>query len=654
MSVAGVGQVLVRGTAARFRRRGEERGVVAILIALSMVALVVAGAFVMDLSRARLDGQENQSAADAAALAGVNGLIPDANSTTVHPFAGVCTALHYYEANNSGSFSSAVWSDATGAPAADGCTSATAQAATCTANDPSTWARFTGVSADGRTTVRIQSGYLVNTGDFGEDSLPALTGDTGSMGGCDQLAVIIGQTRPTTLGSIATAQMSSIVRSVGRVTITPPQSPFALLILERHDCDALFNDSGGAGGRIDVLGYQDHPGMIHVDSDGTGAQCNAKPIIEGKNPGICPDPAAPAPTTCGGIVAHEAPIGGAPGKITVVGTSNTSDGTPQVYAGPYPGTDPTHRDQETREVVDNVYLQGVTDAVNNEAKPAFAAAASGTAPSGYTSYGCPGAATTYPDTKIFIKCSSVNNNVSFPNATDVIFTGQVSAAQVLMPVAQHVYVAGSTQPNGAAISVGTTFGMHDYGSSTCPTTFTPSAGRARLFIAAGALKTAGGSLFRACNTTVILMGNDSTGGACLPSLTPYVATYTNTPCPGGKTGNGSLQMSGNGTIEWTAPDLDDDDVQATAADHHDLEDLALWDESYGVQNLGGGGYMHLAGCFSAPNADPFTLNGGPTQNVRNSQYVVRKLRTTGSGTLSMQPLPSLPVAPPEITFELVR
>ncbi len=47
--------------------------------------------------------------------------------------------------------------------------------------------------------------------------------------------------------------------------------------------------------------------------------------------------------------------------------------------------------------------------------------------------------------------------------------------------------------------------------------------------------------------------------------------------------------------------------------------------------------MHLAGVFSAPNATPFKLNGGSTQDVRNSQYVVRQLWSTGNGTLTMQP-----------------
>ena len=113
-------------------------------------------------------------------------------------------------------------------------------------------------------------------------------------------------------------------------------------------------------------------------------------------------------------------------------------------------------------------------------------------------------------------------------------------------------------------------------------------------------------------------------------------------------------MSGNGTIDWTAPNNVDDLVKATNADHLDLEDLALWDETYDTQNVGGGGYMHLSGVFAAPNAVPFKLNGGATQDVKNSQYVVRQLWSTGNGTLSMQPLPSLPVAPPKFEYTMVR
>ena len=611
-----------------------------------MLMLTVTAALVLDFGVVRLDRQQNKLAADAAVAAGLQAA--DKGTGDFYNATAVCAAYEFLKANRE---------QLSGLPA--GVCAAPSAAQVCVPGSPGTDFTYNATTTSGNKSfeVWIKSSYKVGEATGGgtfpdETSMTSLAADTGDSvkQGCDQLAVIIRQKTKPGLGQlISSGDLVSRTRSVGRVSDGPPESPYALLILERHDCDALANASGGAGGRIDVTGFDTHPAMIHVDSDGTGSQCPSKPIVEGKNPGTCPDPALPAAPTCGGVVAHEAPVGGSPGQITVVGTSNVSDGTPKTYAGPYPGTSPKFRDQVSRKVLDKVYLQGVTNAVS-AAAPSFTAAAAGTAPAGYASYDCT-VTGTITVTKAFVKCANFNKDVTFSNATDVIFTGQVSSDKLSMPVATRVYIVGGTSPAG--VSVGTTFAVHDNNAASCPSAYSASAGRAQLFIKNGSLKTAGGSYFRACNTTVIMMGGDT--GACLPSTSPYAVTYTSTPCPSSPAaGNGTLDMSGNGTIDWTAPNNVDDLVKATDADHLNLEDLALWDETYDTQNVGGGGYMHLSGVFAAPNAVPFKLNGGATQDVKNSQYVVRQLWSTGNGTLSMQPLPSLPVAPPKFEYTMVR
>ncbi len=182
-------------------------------------------------------------------------------------------------------FSTAQWSDGNGSPLGDGCAPAMANL-TCNkaALAPTTWARFEGTTADGQFQVRIQSGYDVTDGGFPVESLPALQNDPGApqYHGCDQLAVIVTRGRATSLGALAAPSVGSTIRSVGRVDVAPPDSPFALLILERTACDALAVASGGAGGRSTSSATPDHPGMIHVDSNGTGSMCGSKPIIEGK------------------------------------------------------------------------------------------------------------------------------------------------------------------------------------------------------------------------------------------------------------------------------------------------------------------------------------------------------------------------------------
>jgi len=643
------------------RRRGEE-GAVALLVALSLVGLCVVAGLVIDLGLLRVDRQVDKSAQDAASLAGVDGLISSINDPVLHPFAGVCQAMHYLMVNDDrfSSFATSAWSNGLGGSISgnsNGCDSSHSTDV-CAPSNPTTWARWVGTTSansDGALQVTIQSGYKtvetntatdgnlysVTGGAFSEESLSAYSGDPGAAayGGCDQLGVIVSQVRATSLGAAAASHMGTRIRSVARIKITPPTTPFALLILDRTACLALANM---AGGTINVTGYKTNPGLIHVDSDGkgvparTGFNCTSKPAIQGAKPS--------------GVVAHEAPIGGAPGEISIVAGSNISDGTGKVWAGPAPGTDPNgNASLVTRSVLDSIYQTGVQAAVS-AAKPFVNATV---APSGwFTVASCPSSPTTYTQTQIFFNCSNLNKNVSMPNATDVIIAGRVSA-DLSMPKARRLYIKGVSSPAGVTVS-----GTFEINNQThlapCPTTSDSSLTRAQMFIGTGALKVTGGK-FIACNTTLIMMGGD-TSTACVPSGSPTYFEDGNV-CPTSATptgpGNGSLAFSGGAGIDWTAPDLVDDEIPASATDHANLEDLALWTETSGDQGIGGGGSLHLMGVFAVPNGD-LKLNGTSTSQVANSQYIARTLNTTGTGTLTLTPLPSLPVAPPKITYFLIR
>lgn len=643
-------------------RRRTESGAVAIMVALSMVALCVAAGFVVDLGLLRVDHQVNKSAQDAAAGAGANGLVPDLNNPTFHPFAGVCQALNYLKANEGpfSDISSVTWTNGDGGAIAgspDGCNSSHASDL-CTPAAPATWARAQADSNNGKFRVTIQSGYkilppgvtgdatygnvnAVTGGAFAEDRLDAYSGDlvdpTKDWGGCDQVAVIVTEIRGTTLGAPAAGSMGTRVRSVARVHIGEPDSPYALLILEQKDCQVLTNGNNGVAA-INVDGYETHPGMIHSDSDGSGANCNKEVIVGQK---------------ADGVVAHEAPSGGAPGSISTVASTNQSDGIANVYSGPKPpGAGPTSIPIVTREVLDTIYLNGVTAARDSAAFAWAAASAPVTAPPGWTLISsCPTG--NVSGTKLVVKCNNMNNNATFTDATDIIFTGTLGggSSTIKMPKANNVYVVGGGSGNNAVgVDSGTQLSMHD-NDAACPSLYDSSITRARLFVYGGSLNISGG-FFRACNTTVILMGSDSF--ACLPASTP---TYypDGQVCNGlSKPGNGTVEMSGNNNVDWTGPNKVDDEIHATQADHDDLEDLALWTESSGSQGLGGNGTVHLAGVFAAPNAKPLKLNGTPVWQVQNSQYVVRTLENDGGAIFNMRPSPSLPVAPPRVTFELIR
>ena len=334
------------------KRHRDERGAIAVMMALFVSLLCVIAAMVLDFGIIRVDRQQARAAGDEAAMAGVNGLVTDSSSGKIHPFAGACAALAFLKVGHpSLSTLSGTWSTGAGSSVSDGC-SAAQTVKLCTADTPATWAVFDG-TADGLH-VTIRAGYKVNTGDFAEDSLTSLANDTGvlAFGGCDQVAVIISKTRKPGLGSLATDHdLVTSIRSVGRVTVLPPTAPIALLMLERTACKAIALTSGGASGRIEVEGFGPYPGLIHVDSDGSGC-ASGVPIIEGKNP-------------AGGVIAHESADGALPGVITVSSTTALlSDGVPRVWAGPSPGTSPTYRSQVTRSIVDDVFLEPVRTAMN--------------------------------------------------------------------------------------------------------------------------------------------------------------------------------------------------------------------------------------------------------------------------------------------------
>jgi Flp pilus assembly protein TadG len=611
----------------------DERGAVALMVAISMVALLMAVAMVLDFGQARLDRQVNKAAADSAAAAGMRGL--DGGTGDVYSWRGVCEALRYLR-------TSTPTLSAITLPAS--CTDGSQDAVLCDKDITATYARFEQQipTSDGAVTVRVMIPYTADDmTDFPEESLSTLADDQGDeeAGGCDQIGVVIEQGRDVGLGVLSDLEsISSQIRSVGRVRVNiDGDVAVALLILEQTDCQALSITSGGAGGRIRVKGFEDQPGYIHVDSAGTGAGCN-KAIILGKNPGSCP-----GPDSCGGIVADEAEEGGLAGQISTSSLTNMSDGKPMVHSGPYPpGGDPTYRPKMTRKLVDQRYLEPVRNAVLSDAAPAFAAAAAGTPPAGYTEVGC-NPPSPVPHAKAFVNCSHFNSSGKTFNGTHIIFTGRVTATNLNLPNAERVYVNGST-PTGLSV---TSLRMHDHGSAAqCAS---PAVGehRARLFLRTGQLTVGGSGSLKLCNTTAILMGGQSS--ACLPPTAGRPPT--DTPCGG--TGNGTLNFGGGASIDWTGPDTAID--KATTADWEDLEDLAAWTETAGEHSVGGGGFMHMSGVFMVPNANPFKINGGGAQDVENSQYIVRKLWNTGNGQLTMRPDPQDVVTFPILEgFELVR
>jgi Flp pilus assembly protein TadG len=685
-----------------FRRpphRRDERGTVAIIVALSMTALLVVAAMVLDFGLVRTDRQVDKSAADSATMAGLHGL--NGGDGTPHPYIGVCTAVRYLKANSE-RFStvneSAGWTDGLGTATANGCSDVALRNRTCSPTDKSSWARWSwsGTSRGVTLDVTIESGYdlALSANQWADDTLPASSADTGAA--CDQLAVTIKQSRKPGLGALATSSdLVTAIRTVGRVKAVPGDKAPAMLLLKRTGCPVLRTGSNSGGSYIHVLGAVSsnglsQPGTIHSDSD--GVSCTG-----GSNSNIYIGNAV------NGIVAYAAPLvsnpsspdPAKPGSITSVAAANglaasiVRDSLDNVYgSSALNGTsgtkaEVTGRSLVTRRLVDERYFPGVKPALAGAAG-VFASLSSGPPATGWVTF--PASVNECKPTQsevdalglsaadnLYINCNSGprkfvgNGNLSIPAGT-VYFRGSVNpAGKIVLPNAHHVYVENSGNDNAIDLGTGASFEMHTSGNQAPPTTGNCTTGRnsskAVLFVKSGVIKQSGTSLLRLCRTTVFMMGGRSDG--CVPA-SPGTAP-TRTPCTGGSSvlGTGQFTQQG-GDIDWTAPDSldvttdpvtgDPLPIALTAwSDPNGPEDLALWSESgsdnSNTYNMAGGGLFNVRGVYMVPNADPFIISGGGVMNLTNAQYVASSIELNGSTTnITMSVDPHSAVTLPDLAL----
>lgn len=681
------------------RRERSERGAVAIIFAVSLTALLVVVGLIVDFGLVRIDRQVNKSGADSATLAGLHAL--GAGDGTAHPYRGICTALRYLKENDPRFASideSVGWTDGLNTPAGNGCADTpegallrgkTCKASTSAPWENATWAKFnwSGSYQGMPLEVEIQSGYDLANATWAEDDLPASAADeVDTAKGCDQLAVTITQSRKPGFGSLATASdLTTAVRSVGRVQQGPGGNAPAMLLLKQSGCTILTAGSSGGGskvfveGAVSADGVTTQPGTIHSDSDGSGCGSNENIYTGQADNGIVAyaapltsNPSSPDLAKPGQISAYAAKLGVASGSLR--DSSSRVCGSAGVFGtGTCPGADVNARDRVTRWPVDDRYLTGAQN-VRNAANAVFSTLA-GTPPttlSGYATVGCNATQATIDAlnltaaSKAYVYCAS---NASFTQpvtikAGTIVFAGKgvAPSGTLSMPNATKVYINGY---NGDAISVGnnSTFSMHS-GSNTdpgglCRDSSTSSTNKAVLVVNNGDVKQTGGTL-QMCYTTVVMMGGQY--NACMPISPSALAPDPNTPCAGG-TGNGQFTQTG-GNVDWTAPNrydvmnlLDGSPDPAKSAEWSDAggpEDLALWSESGGSSSnpkfqMTGGGTVHLVGVLVTPNAQPFTLTGQFNQTLVNAQYVTSSISLSSNNTkIIMRVDPNAAVTLPEL------
>lgn len=684
----------------RRRRPRDERGAIAIVMAASLTVVLIVTALVLDFGLVRVDRQIDRSAADAATLAGLQGLASSGSSSS-SPYIGVCNALQFLKANSvrfSGLDVSTGWTNGLGATKASGCTDATVRATKCVPGNQATWAVYSGsVTTAGVTlSVSIRGGYQLAGSGYAEETLPASSSDNADQGqGCLQLATIISQTRQSSFGSLATSSdLGTTIRSVGRARPGPGKDAPAMLLLKRAGCPIL--QTGGSGGSsfIHVLGALGsnnvaQPGTIHSDSDGTSCTGGSNQNIflgraaEGIVAYAAPQPSNPtaADTSKPGLITSVASDNGISGGVIRDSLAN-AHGSTALNGTTGTQIEPSGRGLVTRASIDDRYLVGVRNAVS---AAGTLMGGTPTAAAGWAILSNCKPTQADIDTlsltatsKLYIACTTnsgvvPNGAVSIPAGT-VWFQSQIApAADVSLPNANHVYIQNVNNKthaidlgsSGATFQVNTSSGL-DAPPPNGNCTTTQSTSKAVVFVRSGDIGLSTGGTLRLCRTTVMLMGGDNNG--CLPATSGTAPTST--PCPSSSGGSGQITQNG-GVIDWTAPNQFDvttlsdgtpDPAMAPAwSDVNGPEDLALWSESYGSSSsttfsLGGTSTFHLTGVFMVPNADPFTIGGGGTLNLTNAQFIATSISLNGNGTnITMKVDPNSAVHIPNLgTVGLVR
>lgn len=642
-----------------------DRGVVVVLIALVMVALMVIVALVIDFGFVRQTRQANKSSTDFAVTAGMHGLeTPDG---VPRPWGGVCEAIEYLKVNHSDlSDLTGTYHDGTGAavsPPGDPCASPTAAPYTtlCTPNAIETWAWFKGTADGGRLVIDIKSGYVLPDPDFPEDAAAYASDSVGDseQGGCDQLAVILRKRDPAFFGGAAGAsEYGTVIRSVGRVKIDPRSTEtVALLLLEQRDCETLVTEGNNTYVLVHAtpISAPTNPGLIQSNSNATGACSGSARVIEGSS-------ACPAISNCTGsgpsVVAQDAtaavpPVKGRIGIRSVGGVRTGFSSTPACASAVSPPAGctvspvPVARGLVTRAPVDNRYLTAVT-----ALKSAAATAGAGyfefsncnTLPSTVST------ANTGGNPRVYLNCNKLDVSAvqTFDSTiTDVVLRGDLDVKPGGALVASNVR---SFVVRGAGgVNVQGSMRINRAGAASCTDRFNTGRSETTMFVVTAGPFAAAGEV-ALCNTFLFLA--DGT----LPTR-PGTA-----PTDDSSTGSGRINIGSNATLDWRAPNQVDTFVPDGDPLLASFEDLALWTEFSGksagtAAGLGGQGTVVTSGVFFLPNANPFNISGGGTgaELSADAQFVVRKLRLSGTVRLKMAPSPNNSVLTPKfVGADLIR
>lgn len=582
---------LLRGRAA------NDRGASLLLIAGAMVLLMGAAAVAVDLATLRYDMRADRLASDAASVAGASAIEPFTGSNAQ---AGCQLAWEYFKANI----------EDEGVGTAPNCSTF---ASACT---PSS-ARMTTATAPPYT-VEIYHPIPDDHEMMGSQGINDIVDGVA----CQRIGVRVQRLRDFTFAKVlgfntGTTDVRSVARirpDVGEGDVVP------LVLLEPYDCDALTADGQG---KITVAHFEDSPGVIVTDSDGSGACGSSAPyIIEvqavGNQRWIRALPVPGAEGARSAILAYA--LSGQPGAVATR-AYNQADLTTPVDPSLVDPADP----------VDSRFQLYPT--------PSFRSQRVTRAPIDHR-YNCQA---TYPDYL----------GVTIDPCTDTSSSDYID---------QHIVAYG--EPAGVRPAAFDRFTTEVPGDGDC----TVGSGESyvitddvwfdcspRLVINGGSVVIDGadvvmdGDLDMRSNGTFVMNQSSSNdrflfvrdGGDILKvaqATIEFNRTFVLLE-------EGFIDLVGGaGGLVWTAP-TDPASV---------FEDLALWSESSSAHELGGQAGNILTGTFFTPYANPFVLKGQAGQLQTSAQFLTRKLEVTGFTEVRMEPDPETSTLIPIRGVSLIR
>ena len=591
-----------RLTRGLFRRSNDERGMVLVLFAAMMVALLGMSAIVVDLSQQRSSRRSAQVIADLAALGGGKSL------SAGDPGQACVDAITYLNTN--------VKDLSPKINAVGFCTQPGNNVALTNCNVTGGAVQASPSTTVGRYAVTLAYPVL------DEDMTDARYAGKGKRDGspCQRMGVRVGIRDNTYFGRVFGASSLEVSRlAVVKMSNSRGSRIPALWLLDPYGCVSL-SISGGARLTLgDTSVSPPIPGVATIDSDGT--QCNQNQTTldaggtgtflkaiptTGVNPGVISLYALPVDAeTCVGNACDQADV-------------NNGSISPQ----PVPALE-----RATRAPIDWRYNCKRGPTVFTPAYPAY---------HGVPMHDCPVDINLPPFVDQFtaiVGTSGQPVNSSFTRWTDTKSCNNPSG---------QIVVSGNTWVDCNQLNIGAGTDIVFNGN----------------VVFDGKVKMTGGSLrFNPSNPASALPS------ACRLAVTVTCAASSSQGAAWGYFRNGDLDVTG-GTIrmDHTLIFQRGGGIKQTAGvaptwsppSEGPFRALSLWSEAHTDFTITGGGGLSLTGVFFTPEANPFKLTGGGGVNQQHAQFIAYKLTLSGSGELKLAPDLEEYVAIPPKAGTLIR